>query len=151
MAPNRGLTRIRGTTFRSPHGLLVGLLDRVFVISTKSYSDEDMQKIIQIRYVLKCKLPSMRRCLTRAQVPRRGCHPHSRHYECPDDHGHANDTAVFAQPDFMCPDAGSEMKGGTSRRGGPAEGVYVFHGQEAKCSVVEGAAGIARIRGNTND
>ncbi|KAK0224596.1 TIP49 C-terminus-domain-containing protein [Armillaria nabsnona] len=50
MAPNRGLTRIRGTTFRSPHGLLVDLLDRVLIISTKSYSDKDIQQIIQIRF-----------------------------------------------------------------------------------------------------
>ncbi|PBL00148.1 TIP49-domain-containing protein [Armillaria gallica] len=44
------LTRIRGTTFRSPHGLPVYLLGRVLIISTKSYSDEDIQQIIQIRF-----------------------------------------------------------------------------------------------------
>ncbi|KAG1747667.1 TIP49 C-terminus-domain-containing protein [Suillus lakei] len=41
MASNRGMSRIRGTKFRSPHGLPVDLLDRVLI--------EDIQQIIQIR------------------------------------------------------------------------------------------------------
>ncbi|KAF9048262.1 TIP49-domain-containing protein [Hymenopellis radicata] len=40
MASNRGMARIRGTTFRSPH---------VLIVSTKPYSEEDIQQIIQIR------------------------------------------------------------------------------------------------------
>ncbi len=124
MASNRGMARIRGTTFRSTHGLPVDLLDRVLILSTKSYSDEDIQPIMRIGY----KLPFTRRCLTGAQVLRRGCHPHGERYECPDVHGHANDATLLAQPDFMRQDAGSETKGGASGRGGSAEGVYLFHG-----------------------
>jgi len=49
MASNRGMARIRGTNVRSPHGLPVDLLDRVLIVSTKPYSEEDIQQIIQIR------------------------------------------------------------------------------------------------------
>ena len=49
MASNRGMSRIRGTNVRSPHGLPVDLLDRVLIISTKPYTDDDIQQIIQIR------------------------------------------------------------------------------------------------------
>src|SRR5271170_1346602 len=52
MASNRGMVRIRGTKFRSPHGLPVDLLDRVLIVSTKPYQEEDIQQIIQIRYVV---------------------------------------------------------------------------------------------------
>ena len=52
MASNRGMARIRGTKFRSPHGLPVDLLDRVLIVSTTAYSREEMQQIIQIRYVV---------------------------------------------------------------------------------------------------
>ena len=51
MASNRGMARIRGTNFRSPHGLPMDLLDRVLIVSTKPYSEDDIQQIIQIRYV----------------------------------------------------------------------------------------------------
>ncbi|KAG6825770.1 RuvB-like protein 2 [Tephrocybe sp. NHM501043] len=50
MASNRGMARIRGTKLRSPHGLPVDLLDRVVIVSTKPYTEEDIQQIIQIRY-----------------------------------------------------------------------------------------------------
>lgn len=49
MASNRGMSRIRGTKFRSPHGLPVDLLDRVLIVSTKPYSPEEIQQIIEIR------------------------------------------------------------------------------------------------------
>jgi RuvB-like protein 2 len=49
MASNRGMSRIRGTKFRSPHGLPVDLLDRVLIVSTKPYTPEDIQQIIEIR------------------------------------------------------------------------------------------------------
>ncbi|KAJ8502597.1 hypothetical protein ONZ45_g9107 [Pleurotus djamor] len=49
MASNRGMSRIRGTKFRSPHGLPVDLLDRVLIVSTKAYTEEDIQQIVQIR------------------------------------------------------------------------------------------------------
>lgn len=51
MASNRGMARIRGTKFRSPHGLPVDLLDRVLIVSTRPYTEEDVQEIIKIRYV----------------------------------------------------------------------------------------------------
>jgi len=49
MASNRGMARIRGTKFRSPHGLPVDLLDRVLIVTTKPYLEEDIAQIIQIR------------------------------------------------------------------------------------------------------
>jgi RuvB-like protein 2 len=49
MASNRGTARIRGTNIRSPHGLPVDLLDRVLIVSTKTYGESDIQQIIQIR------------------------------------------------------------------------------------------------------
>lgn len=49
MASNRGMARIRGTKFRSPHGLPVDLLDRVLIVSTKPYTEDDVQEIIKIR------------------------------------------------------------------------------------------------------
>jgi RuvB-like protein 2 len=49
MASNRGMATIRGTTFRSPHGLPVDLLDRVLIISTQPYTATDMEQIIKIR------------------------------------------------------------------------------------------------------
>ena len=55
MASNRGMARIRGTKFRSPHGLPMDLLDRVLIVSTKPYSEDDIQQIIQIRYCLQIR------------------------------------------------------------------------------------------------
>lgn len=49
MASNRGMSRIRGTKFKSPHGLPVDLLDRVLIVSTQKYLEEDVKQIIQIR------------------------------------------------------------------------------------------------------
>ncbi len=51
MASNEGVTRIWGTTFRRPRASLVDLFDRVLIVSTKPYSEEDIEKVIQIRYV----------------------------------------------------------------------------------------------------
>jgi RuvB-like protein 2 len=50
MASNRGMATIRGTTFKSPHGLPADLLDRLLIVSTTPYSDEDVRQIIAIRY-----------------------------------------------------------------------------------------------------
>jgi RuvB-like protein 2 len=49
MASNRGNTRIRGTTYKSPHGLPLDFLDRVVIISTQPYSADDISQIIAIR------------------------------------------------------------------------------------------------------
>lgn len=49
MASNRGNSRIRGTTYRSPHGLPLDFLDRVVIVSTHAYAKEEIQQIISIR------------------------------------------------------------------------------------------------------
>lgn len=49
MASNRGITKIRGTQFKSPHGLPMDLLDRLLIISTRPYEEQEMAKIIAIR------------------------------------------------------------------------------------------------------
>ena len=49
MASNRGNARIRGTDYRSPHGLPLDFLDRVVIISTQPYSAEDISQILAIR------------------------------------------------------------------------------------------------------
>jgi RuvB-like protein 2 len=51
MASNRGVTRIRGTKYQSPHGIPADLLDRMLIISTKKYSQEEMREIVRIRWV----------------------------------------------------------------------------------------------------
>lgn len=56
MASNRGMARIRGTKFRSPHGLPVDLLDRVLIVSTKAYEEDDVKQIIEIRSVHRLQL-----------------------------------------------------------------------------------------------
>ena len=50
MASNRGITRIRGTRYRSPHGIPVDLLDRALIISTVSYTENDIREILSIRF-----------------------------------------------------------------------------------------------------
>merc|ERR1719207_385332 len=49
MATNRGITKIRGTNYQSPHGLPIDLLDRSLIITTKPYSAKDIRKILDIR------------------------------------------------------------------------------------------------------
>lgn len=49
MASNRGHARIRGTTYNSPHGLPLDFLDRVVIVSTQSYSAEELRQILAIR------------------------------------------------------------------------------------------------------
>src|SRR5271156_2431268 len=49
MASNRGNTRIRGTAYRSPHGLPLDFLDRVVIVSTHAYAKEEIQQILSIR------------------------------------------------------------------------------------------------------
>jgi RuvB-like protein 2 len=49
MASNRGNSRIRGTTYRSPHGLPIDFLDRVVIVSTHPYAKEEIQQILSIR------------------------------------------------------------------------------------------------------
>jgi RuvB-like protein 2 len=49
MASNRGITRIRGTKYKSPHGLPIDLLDRLLIISTSPYTESEIRQIINIR------------------------------------------------------------------------------------------------------
>lgn len=49
MATNRGITEIRGTNFRSPHGLPLDLLDRLLIITTDNYSEPEIKLILDIR------------------------------------------------------------------------------------------------------
>lgn len=49
MATNRGVSTTRGTSYKSPHGLPVDLLDRVIIISTTNYTSQEIQQILNIR------------------------------------------------------------------------------------------------------
>merc|ERR1712224_667641 len=48
-ATNRGITNIRGTDYKSPHGIPLDLLDRMLIISTQPYSQREIRRIIDIR------------------------------------------------------------------------------------------------------
>jgi RuvB-like protein 1 (pontin 52) len=50
-ATNRGITKIRGTSTTSPHGIPLDLLDRMLIVPTSPYSVEEMVHICQIRAV----------------------------------------------------------------------------------------------------
>uniref|UniRef100_A0A1J3J9L3 RuvB-like helicase n=1 Tax=Noccaea caerulescens TaxID=107243 RepID=A0A1J3J9L3_NOCCA len=49
VATNRGVTTIRGTNQKSPHGIPIDLLDRLLIITTQPYTDEEIRKILEIR------------------------------------------------------------------------------------------------------
>ncbi|KAK9825689.1 hypothetical protein WJX81_004385 [Elliptochloris bilobata] len=49
VATNRGITRIRGTAYRSPHGIPIDLLDRLLIISTSPYEEPELRTILDIR------------------------------------------------------------------------------------------------------
>lgn len=49
MASNRGVTTIRGTKYKSPHGIPVDLLDRMLIISTNPYEEKEVKEILNIR------------------------------------------------------------------------------------------------------
>ncbi|PON65250.1 RuvB-like [Trema orientale] len=48
-ATNRGICNVRGTDMTSPHGIPVDLLDRLVIIQTKIYGQDEMIKILAIR------------------------------------------------------------------------------------------------------
>jgi RuvB-like protein 2 len=48
-ASNRGITKIRGTNYNSPHGIPLDFLDRLLIISTSPYSRDEMRQILKIR------------------------------------------------------------------------------------------------------
>eukprot|EP01026_Neomeris_dumetosa_P082318 TRINITY_DN9389_c0_g1_i3.p1 TRINITY_DN9389_c0_g1~~TRINITY_DN9389_c0_g1_i3.p1 ORF type:complete len:316 (-),score=58.92 TRINITY_DN9389_c0_g1_i3:116-1042(-) len=49
IATNRGITKIRGTNYKSPHGIPIDLLDRLLIISTSPYSEQEIHQILEIR------------------------------------------------------------------------------------------------------
>ncbi|KAG0504999.1 hypothetical protein M758_N003600 [Ceratodon purpureus] len=49
VATNRGITRIRGTNYKSPHGIPIDLLDRLLIISTVPYTEDELRQILDIR------------------------------------------------------------------------------------------------------
>ena len=49
MASNRGHARVRGTTYRSPHGVPLDFLDRVVIVSTHAYAPDEIRQILAIR------------------------------------------------------------------------------------------------------
>merc|ERR1712176_1673036 len=49
VATNRGITRIRGTNYKSPHGVPIDLLDRMLIISTVPYTEKEISQILHIR------------------------------------------------------------------------------------------------------
>lgn len=49
LATNRGVTRIRGTNYRSAHGIPIDLLDRTIIIRTVPYSEKELKEILKIR------------------------------------------------------------------------------------------------------
>ena len=49
MATNRGVTRIRGTDYKTAHGLPTDLLDRLLIIRTEPYNEDELGKILKTR------------------------------------------------------------------------------------------------------
>lgn len=49
IATNRGFAKIRGTNYKSPHGIPIDLLDRLMIVSTKPYTEAEVQRILEIR------------------------------------------------------------------------------------------------------
>lgn len=49
MATNRGITKIRGTNYKSPHGIPLDLLDRLIIVPTVPYEEKELREIL--RYV----------------------------------------------------------------------------------------------------
>jgi len=49
IATNRGITQIRGTSYKSPHGIPIDLLDRCLIIPTGTYSEREVHEILHIR------------------------------------------------------------------------------------------------------
>ena len=49
MATNRGISEIRGTDYKSAHGMPIDLLDRLLIIKTDPYTEDDLSHILKIR------------------------------------------------------------------------------------------------------
>jgi len=49
IATNRGISKIRGTEYKSPHGIPLDLLDRLMIVSTEPYSHDEIRSILAVR------------------------------------------------------------------------------------------------------
>lgn len=49
VATNRGITKICGTNYKSPHGIPIDLLDHLLIISTQPYIEGELRQILDIR------------------------------------------------------------------------------------------------------
>lgn len=49
IATNRGITKIRGTSYTSPHGIPIDLLDRLLIVTTSPYDEKEIKQILKIR------------------------------------------------------------------------------------------------------
>jgi len=49
LATNRGITTIRGTNYKSPHGIPIDLLDRLLIVPTAPYNEKEIKQILRIR------------------------------------------------------------------------------------------------------
>lgn len=49
MATNRGISKTRGTNYKSPHGVPLDLLDRSIIVTTKNYEPSEIKTILTIR------------------------------------------------------------------------------------------------------
>ena len=49
IATNRGIAKIRGTEYKSPHGIPLDLLDRLMIVSTDPYTHDEIRKILSVR------------------------------------------------------------------------------------------------------
>lgn len=49
LATNRGITNIRGTNYKGPHGMPLDLLDRLLIITTHPYNEKEIRQILEIR------------------------------------------------------------------------------------------------------
>ncbi|NJF24896.1 RuvB-like helicase [Thermococcus sp. Bubb.Bath] len=49
LATNRGMTTIRGTDIKAPHGIPIDMLDRLLIINTRPYKKEEVREIVKIR------------------------------------------------------------------------------------------------------
>lgn len=46
LATNRGITNIRGTNYKGPHGMPIDLLDRLLIVTTKPYTKNEIAQIL---------------------------------------------------------------------------------------------------------
>ncbi|KAM0937726.1 putative DNA helicase [Dioscorea sansibarensis] len=49
IATNQGISNIRGTNYRSPHGIPADFLDRLLIICTHPYTEDEILQILDIR------------------------------------------------------------------------------------------------------